>query len=73
MPCTAIHAPCFIIILFPAFFYFFLSGTQKELDYVFASGATPVAREIDRCAEDDPNAGWQQVSDHAAIVATFTV
>ena len=46
-------------------------GTCKELDYVFSSGAKVVDRQIDRCVEKDASAGWQQVSDHAAIVVTF--
>jgi endonuclease/exonuclease/phosphatase family metal-dependent hydrolase len=48
--------------------------TCKELDYVFhSSGAKIVEKYVDRCAEPNNNAGWQQASDHSAIVATFDI
>jgi hypothetical protein len=47
--------------------------TEKELDYVFFSGATLKSKSVEKCPEPNRNAGWQQVSDHAGVMVTFEV
>ena len=47
--------------------------TEKELDYIFYSGVTLQSKSVEKCKEADRSVGWQQVSDHAGVMATFVV